>query len=164
MNLVGWVRSEVPPAIRRNDFALMPLYLRALGETGARDELLLEFANMLTTANPVQQPAWSYHSSLTIVLAFCGRLGERAAHARIRKLPHDLREFWLGTSELAAGEIPAGRPRLERLQTATNDELLRSEIAQRLTGGSAFADAPLSPPGLALLYRIEQIERPPASA
>ncbi len=47
-NLVGWVRSELPPPIRRNDYALMPLYLRALGETGARDELLLEFANMLT--------------------------------------------------------------------------------------------------------------------
>src|SRR4051794_6296854 len=25
--LVGWIRSEVPAAIRRNDFALMPIYL-----------------------------------------------------------------------------------------------------------------------------------------
>ena len=164
MNLVGWVRSEVPPAIRRNDFALMPLYLRALGETGARDELLLEFANMLTATNPVQQPAWSYHSSLTIVLAFCGRLGQRADLARIRKLPHALREFWLGTSELAAGKLPADRTRLETLHNATTDALLRSEIAQRLAGGSAFADAPLSAPGRALLDRIEQIERPPTSA
>ena len=47
-NLVGWVRSELPLPVRRNDLALMPLYLRGLGETGARDELLLEFANTLT--------------------------------------------------------------------------------------------------------------------
>src|SRR5947207_2210469 len=39
INLVGWARSEVPPVVRRSDFALMPLYLRALGETGARDEM-----------------------------------------------------------------------------------------------------------------------------
>ena len=97
INLVGWVRSELPPPIRRNDFALMPIYLRALGETGETDELVLEFATMISNANPVQQPAWSYYSSLTVVLAFCGRLGARAELARIRKLPHELREFWFGT-------------------------------------------------------------------
>ncbi|OLE97583.1 MAG: hypothetical protein AUG75_06490 [Cyanobacteria bacterium 13_1_20CM_4_61_6] len=41
-NLVAWIRSEVPAAIRRSDFALMPLYLRALGEVGMLDELVLE--------------------------------------------------------------------------------------------------------------------------
>src|SRR4051812_36185708 len=34
-NLVDWVRAEVPAAVRHADFALMPLYLRALGEIGA---------------------------------------------------------------------------------------------------------------------------------
>jgi rhomboid protease GluP len=164
INLVGWVRSEVPPAVRRNDFALMPVYLRALGETGARDELALEFATMLASAHPAQQPAWSYYSSLTVVLAFCGRLAARAELARIRTLPEELREFWLGTSELAADHISAGRARLEKLQTVTTDELLRSEIARRLAGADAVADTPLSPPGFALLHRIERIERPPTTA
>jgi len=157
------VRSELPPAIRRSDFALMPLYLRALGETGARDELLLEFARMLSPVNPAQQPAWSYYSSLTVVLVFCGRLGARADLARIQKLPSELREFWLGTSELVAGEISTGRARLEELQTATTDKLLRSEVAQRLAGASALAEAPLSTPALELLHRIERTERPPTT-
>ena len=164
LNLAAWVRSELPPAVRRNDFALMPLYLRALGETGARDEILLEFAKMLSTAHPTQQPAWSYHSSLTVVLAFCGRLAARAERARIRTLPVELREFWLGTSELAAGEISAGRGRLEKLQAVTTDELLRSETTRRLAGAEAVADTTLSPPGFALLHRIEQSERPPTTA
>lgn len=164
INLVGWVRRELPPPIRRNDFALMPLYLRALGETGARDELVLEFATMLTATNPAQQPAWSYHSSLTVVLAFCGRLGARAELARIRKLPQELREFWLGTSELAAGEVSVGRGRLVKLERVTTDALLRSEIAQRLGGADALSDTALSPPGFALLHRIERSERPPTSA
>ena len=164
INLVAWVRSEVPAAIRRNDFALMPLYLRALGETGSRDELVLEFATMLTAIHPAQQPAWSYHSSLLMVLAFCGRLRTRGNLRILRKFPHYLRDFWIGTDELATGEISAGRARLEKLQTVTQDQLLRSEIAQRLAAAGALAEAPPSPPSFALLHRIEQSNRPPASA
>jgi rhomboid protease GluP len=164
IHLVGWVRSELTPPIRRNDFALMPLYLRALGETGARDELVLEFATMLTATKPAQQPAWSYHSSLLVVLASCGRLHTSAELRRIRKLPHDLREFWIGTSELAAEQISAGRARLEKLQRVTTDKLLRAEIAARIDGPIAPAESPLSPPGFALLHRIEQSDRPPTSA
>jgi rhomboid protease GluP len=163
-NMVGWVRSELPPPIRRKDYALMPLYLRALGETGAHDELLLEFANALTETHPAHQPAWSYHSCLTVVLAFCGRLATRAELARIRKLPRELREFWLGTNELALGEISAGRARLGKLQRVTADELLRSEISQRLTGTVAHAEIPVSSPAFALLHRIERFERPTRTA
>lgn len=163
-DLVDWVRSELPPAIRRNDYALMPVYLRALGETGARDELLLEFANTLTETHPAHQPAWSYHSCLVVVLAFCGRLAASGELARIRKLPRELREFWLGTSELAGGEISASRARLEKLQRVTADDVLRSEIAQRLAGADALPGTPLSPPGFALLHRIERFERPPSTA
>ena len=163
LNLAAWVRSELLPAVRRGDFALMPLYLRALGETGARDEMLLEFARMLSNTNPVHQPAWSFHSSLAVVLAFCGRLGAGERRDLIRKLPAELREFWLGTSELAAGEIVAGRTRLEKLLAVTTDELLRSEIAQRLAAPDAARTMPLSSEGAALLHRIERTERPPAT-
>jgi rhomboid protease GluP len=155
-NLVGWIRSEVPAAIRRNDFALMPIYLRALGETGARDELVLEFGTMLAAANPVPQPAWSYHSSLLMVLAFSGRLRAHSDGAVLRKQPRDLREFWLGTDEFAAGEIAAGCARLEKLQTTTADQLLRAEIAQRLASGNEIANSELLPPTFALLHRIER--------
>ena len=101
--LVGWIRSEVPAAIRRNDFALMALYLRALGECGMRDELVLEFGTMLAAISPSRQPAWSYYASLRTVLAFCGRLGARGDRFILRGLPDELREFWLGTDELGAG-------------------------------------------------------------
>jgi rhomboid protease GluP len=162
--LVGWIRSEVPAAIRRNDFALMPLYLRALGECGMRDELVLEFGSMLASTSPSQQPAWSYHASLRAVLAFCGRLGVRADPSLVRRLPKDLREFWLGTDELAAGEISAGRLRLEKLRSATTDRLLRSEIAQRLDAADLILKTPLSARGFVLLDRIEQSDRPPPAA
>jgi rhomboid protease GluP len=162
-SLVGWVRNEVPAAIRRSDFALLPLYLRALGECGMRDELVLEFGTMLAVASPSQQPAWSYYASLRTVLAFCGRLSPRAGGPALR-LPRALREFWIGTDEMAAGKISAARARLEQLRSATNDRLLQSEIVQRLAKTEFIASSQLSAPGSALLHRIEQSDRPPATA
>jgi rhomboid protease GluP len=159
-NLVGWVRSEVPPVVRRADFALMPLYLRALGETGVRDEMVLEFANTLTAAGPISQPTWSYQASLVTVLAFCGRLHNYEKQTTFRKFPLELRDFWMATSQLAAGHFSLGLAQLEKLRAAASDQLLLSEIAQRLHGADFIANAPLSQPGLALLRRIEQSDRP----
>jgi rhomboid protease GluP len=164
MNLAGWVRSEVPPVVRRSDFALMPLYLRALGETGAREEMLLEFANVITAAGPISQPAWSYQASLVTVLAFCGRLQSKADRGPLRKFPRELREFWIATNEFAAGHGSAARTRLAKLQTVTKDRLLLSEIAQRLAGAAIITNAPLSPPAFAVLHRIEQSDRPSPTA
>jgi rhomboid protease GluP len=159
-NLVGWVRSEIPPAARRTDFALMPLYLRALGETGVRAEMLLEFANMLTATGPISQPAWSYQSSLLTVLAFCGHLHNYQKQATFRKFPREQRDFWMATSELAAGNVSVGCAQLEKLRADTRDQLLLSEIAQRLHSADSIAGAPLSQPGFALLHGIEQSDRP----
>src|SRR5256886_7598710 len=131
MNLVGWVRSEVPPVVRRTDFALMPLYLRALGETGARDEMLLEFASVLTAGSPISQPAWSYQSCLVVVLAFCGRLKTAADRGSLRKFSRELREFWIATNEFATGNESEARKRLVKLQTISKDQFLLSRNPQR---------------------------------
>ncbi len=163
-DLADWVRAEIPPAIRRNDFALMPLYLRALGEVGARDELVLELATMLSGPSSTHQPGWSFNTSLVIALAFCGRLETENGRHALEKLPGNLREFWMGTNELMANRLDAAERRLENLRASTRDRLLLSEIAQRLDRSSAGVPAPLSPPSLALLHRIEQIQRSPLTA
>lgn len=163
-NLVGWARSDVPTGIRRSDFALMPLYLRALGETGARDELVLEFANMLGAAGRGALPAAYYQSSRLVLLAFAGRLATGRNTREFRKLPHDLREFWIATDESSRGDIPSARARLEKLQRQTTDQLLLSEIAYRLSRPEGPASEPLLPPTFALLHRIEQIDRQPLAA
>jgi rhomboid protease GluP len=163
-NLVAWVRTEVPPPIRRNDFALVPLYLRALGESGARDEMVLEFANLLSAGSRLVLPSASYHSSRLIVLSFTGRLATDEPVPAFRRLPQSLREFWKATNELATGDVAAARVRLEKLQEVTRDRLLLSEIAQRLAGAETFGDRPLAPAAFALVLRIEQIERQPLTA
>lgn len=162
--LLGWLRGELPPGIMKTDFALQPLYLRALGETGARDELLCEFTTTAKSVSAAPEHVWLYDVSLLPVLAFAGHLQalSNLLETKLRKLSRDTKEFWIGTGELAAGETLAGRARLEKLHATTSDALVRAETAQRLERASEFALAPLSPATDALLRRIERSDRPSA--
>jgi rhomboid protease GluP len=160
--LLGWLRGELPPGIMQTDFALQPLYLRALGETGARDELLLEFTTNAKSMSSAPQHVWLYDVSLLPVLAFGGRLQalSNLLDTKLRKLSRDTREFWIGIGELAAGETMAGRARLEKLRATTGDALIRAEAAHRLERVNEIAQTPLSPATDALLRRLEQSDRP----
>jgi rhomboid protease GluP len=164
MNLVGWIRNEVPPPVRRNDFALMPVYLRALGETGAQNELLLEFATILTSGGRAGEPAACYEANRRMALAFTGHLEVSDQQGSFQKLPRDLQEFWIATNQICAGNIGAGRNRLEQLRAATKDQLLLFEIDQRLDNAAMLGAARISTPSRALLSEIEKVDRHPPSA
>lgn len=161
--LLAWSRAEVPPGIMQTDFALQPIRLRALGEIGARDELLLEFTSNARTMNAAAEEAGLYDLSLLPVLAFTGRVRALAhlLETRLRKFSRDLKEFWLGTAELAAGETAGGRARLEELRATTGDALMRAETTRRLERPNEIAP-PLSPAAADLLRIIEQRDRPSA--
>jgi rhomboid protease GluP len=163
--LLGWVRSELPPGIMQTDFALQPVYLRALGEIGARDELLLEFTSNARRMNAAAEEVGLYDLSLLQVLAFTGRLRAltNLLETKLRKFSGDMKEFWMGTGQLAAGETMAGRARLEKLRATTSDALIRAEAAHRLERVNEITStSPLSPAAVALLRRIEQSDRPSA--
>jgi rhomboid protease GluP len=160
--LLAWLRAGLPPGTMQTDVGLQPLYLRALGEMGALDELLLEFTTNAKAIISAPQQASIFDASLLAVLAFGGRvqaLSNFLLTSR-RKLSQDTKEFWRGTAELAAGETQAGRARLENLRVATRDGLIRAETAERLTHANKIAVAPLSLASDALLRRIEQSDHP----
>lgn len=153
---------ELPPGIRQSDFALQPVYLRALGETGARDELVLAFTTNAKQMISAAQHPRLYDISLLPVLAFCGRL-EALAHlldAKLGKLSRETKEFWLATGELAAGKTTEGRARLENLRATTRNGLIRIDASQRLSQVNEITRAPLSTPAETLLRRIERSDRP----
>ncbi len=162
--LLAWLRAELPPGILQIDFALQPLYLRALGETGSRDELFRDFAANARSLSPEAEEVGLYDLGLLPVLAFAGRLRALSSllETKLAKVSRDTKEFWIGTGELAAGEATAGRSRLENLRATTGDALIRAETASRLEHANAIAPAPLSPASAALLRRIEQNDRPSA--
>jgi rhomboid protease GluP len=139
--LKQWGRSE--PRVLSNP-AVYGLYLRSLGETGARDSLIYE-VGARSEAAPIH---------LALVLAFSGKtsLLVRLFSGRLRKVARERQEFWIATAELAMGRDETGRERLTRLRGKTIDAVLRRSIDRRLATSSPTT--PPSPSTEALLERL----------
>ena len=107
-----------------NNPAVYTLYLRALGEVGAVDELIRELSARAEVPAP----------HLALALAFSGRISllVRQFAGPLRRASPERQEFWLGTAELAGGQPENGRARLARLRKKTTDAVLQGSIDRRL--------------------------------
>jgi rhomboid protease GluP len=97
---------------------------------------------------------------LLVLLAFSGQIKSvlQLFQTRLKKIPPNAQEFWIATSELAAGETSTAYTRFERLRASTDDGLIRAEIAQRFNRADGPRIAPLSAASQALLQQIEKME------
>jgi rhomboid protease GluP len=155
--LLAWCRA-LPPQIFRRDHALLPLYFRALGETNALDDLVSQFSARARVLEQFPQASATSNSSLLVVFAFCGRMNGvvRLFSQELSKWPCDAKEFWIGTSELAAGKSSAARGRFEKLLAASRDAVIRRESAERLTLASENFRATLAPWNEKIVERLER--------
>ncbi len=159
--LLDWFRA-LPMAVQRTDFGLLPPYLRALGETGAPDEMVRAFAARAPVLLGHPQHAAIFGACLLPVLAFCGRtesLKELLA-TTLARLAGDAKEFWIGTSELAAGQVDSAAARFTSLRRNSRDAVLRANALQRLEHLETTSPADLSSSTAQLLrpferYRVE---------
>ncbi len=156
--LLTFLRQNLPLVALGRDPSLLPLYFRALGETGALDELVVQVAGRAPALQASAEHQATFDTSIMIMLAFCGRTEalRRLIKARLPRLHHDAKEFWIGTSERAAGDPIAGRARLEALRGATESALVRAEIAQRLSARPQLTPPLLTPPNEATVKRFER--------
>lgn len=155
--LLAWCRQELPLIALGREPALLPLYFRALGETGAVDELVLQVAGRAPALLASPQQQGTFDSSLLVMLAFAGRTDSlaRLLKTHLGGMHADAKEFWLGTSQLAAGETETGRSRLDLLRRRTKNALIRDDIAQRLDHAQ-YLRASLSPATEAMVRRLEK--------
>ncbi len=115
------------------DFSVAFYYLRALGELGDREALLLAYRRLLETHPDYQSPGAALDSLRMLVLSFCGRvhhvkhlLGTQAMFG-----DETLQRFWLATARLTSGDIRNARDELQRLGQSC-DPLTRHGIQRRL--------------------------------
>lgn len=155
--LLAWCRESVPPGMLASEPALLPFYFRALGETGALDELALQVAGRAPRLLASPQHQTTFDLSVLMLLAFTGRTDavSQLLAIRCRGLRAEVKEFWRATSELASGKIEHGRERLFGLQRATSDALLRGEITYRIARASVLPVA-LSPQTEFTVSRFEK--------
>src|SRR6185295_19227705 len=122
--LVEWCRQNLSlttnPAVRS-------LYLRALGETGALDDLTMEVASDSEGWDPDRLLSSLPGFHFALALAFAGRtpLLFRLLTHRLGHIPREHQQFWIATAELAEGDRVAARDRLEKLRAETRDAMLR---------------------------------------
>jgi rhomboid protease GluP len=147
--LVFWYRQDLALA---NNPAIYSLYLRALGETGAIDDLVHDLTAHAETREPILASASPF--DLVLALAFAGQTKElvRLLSRRFPQLPSERHQFWLATAELLEGKIESGQARLKKLRAETRDAILRRSIDRRLA--SAPKKAHLSASGEMLLGRL----------
>lgn len=140
--LLDWCRREFPSLASQRD-SVLPLYFRALGETYKIDDLILQSAAR-TQMNPDSAiESLPLQLSLLALWAFAGNKTQlvRLLQTSLRQLSREKKAFWMATSELAAGNVAAGRAELERLRTQSSDAILRSDIATRLHHADEYARA-----------------------
>ena len=149
--LVQWCQRDL--SLSANP-AILALFFRALGETGALEELVHLLASRAAAREPHLTVDLTWLSNLATVVAFCGqtRTLVRLWGGELRRVPSDQQQYWLAIAELAAGQGEAGSERLRRLRLATPDALLCSSIDRHLAFVSPAR--PLSPTGERLLVRL----------
>jgi rhomboid protease GluP len=151
--LLEWHRRQVSVTAEP---AVVALYLRALGETGALDDLVREFASHSDNREMRLTSDSNFASNLAMVLAFCGRSTElvRLVAEQRTKLSHNLEQFWLATAELAEDHKDAACQRLAQLRAQTRDAILQRSIERRLRQPQDFSPTPLSRSSRILLARL----------
>jgi rhomboid protease GluP len=130
--LVQWYRNNSSLATNP---AVHSLYLRALGETGALDDLVFEVASQARNGEPERPLQLSSGFNLALVFAFCGRTSGlvRLFNQQFHELAPERRQFWIGTAEWAEGKQTLARQRLDQLRDQTHDTILRRSIERRLS-------------------------------
>jgi rhomboid protease GluP len=149
--LVHWCQRD--SSITANP-AILALHFRALGETGALDDLVLLLTSRAEARESRLTIDLPWLSHLATAVAFSGRTSTlvRLLQGDLRRVPFDQQQYWLATAELAAGRGDAASERLNRLRLETRDAVLRRSIDRRLAHVSQAV--PLSAAGERLLARL----------
>lgn len=147
--------SQLPDAALGRSADRLSLYLRALGELGKLNEMVQAFAKFKKALQHL--PRNLRDLTRLYVYSFAGRTGMVKAllSESLAQFPQGFRETWIGTAELAAGEVEEGRRRPEALRD-TGDAITRVVIQQRLSRPVAVAALTLIPPSIKVLEEDEQ--------
>ncbi len=157
-DVLAWLRANVPEAEILGDPAMLFVYLRALGELGELDELVLRYRK----AEPLLARAGGGRGvALLFVFAFTGRAERVASLFRgpLASYSPALQSFWLATADLAAGtNAPARRPpRIVLAElVARADSSLTGSARRRLEAEPVDLAAALGSEARAALDQLEK--------
>lgn len=152
-DLLVWVRENIPEPVLKQDISTLIQYLRALGETGDLNGLLQTLEHF--------EPSLEKTGQLTpnlahlFAFAFCGQKEQvrQLLNGSLAVYSPSFRQFWLATTELAAGnEIEACEQLLSSLNSC--DIPNRNAIEWRLSQPRIDPKAVLTEQSRQILSRL----------
>ncbi|HSV16521.1 MAG TPA: rhomboid family intramembrane serine protease [Tepidisphaeraceae bacterium] len=154
--LIAFVERSASARSLQRDPQLLSAYLRALGETGQINEML---ATIERYRDALDSPAFTNvrHMCRLQAFVFAGE-PDHVQHiltGPLRVLPPVAQQYWIGTAELAAGQIEAGTGRLLTIEESATPGARRA-IARRLAQPPAIARPILLPQAIDVLRRLDR--------
>lgn len=154
-DLLRWLTIHVSPRQLFQDAGLATLYVRSLGETG-------DLNGLLQAVDQFEQRfgRTGSHTSLHLVrlyaLAFCGQTAQVQAllERALSIYPETTRQFWIATTEMAAGHTAIAREHLLALWDRS-DAMQRAAIEWRLSHRCAQPEITLTDTSRQILAQIE---------
>ena len=148
--------AKLPARLQKQPHLLQTM-LRALGETGDRRGLV-EFYQRHRQKIARLAPPTQRDTARLMVFAFCGRTQavEQLFRGNLSRLPATTQEFWMATSELAAGQPEAAQRRLQPL-TTIDDARTRTAALRRLA--QLTSPPPLADPALDAVVNQAETEQ-----
>jgi rhomboid protease GluP len=130
-------------------------YLRALAEIGDLPGCIAEFTKLAGNRqiNPQQLNLLQMY-----ILAYCGRIEAvtQLDRGALSMYPDAIRQFWIGTAELAAGNVQVAKTQLANIRALTTDSCIQQDIAWRLSQSLPDLTA-LTPADWKIVTQIETI-------
>jgi rhomboid protease GluP len=153
--LAEWITTTIPSKRLLRDPTLLPMCIRALGETGQLSQMLKMADASALSAHP-QMSAIRGLCRLN-VFAFCGqpRRVSDVLGSTLWSLPEDTKQVWLATAELAGGMIDTGMNRLASTQPTASPGLVRS-IEHRRAAPPLLAETILTDQDREILHRLDR--------
>jgi rhomboid protease GluP len=130
---ITWVREGLTrEQLELDGGTTVVYYLRALAETGDLHRCIIEVTKL---ARDRQLNHQQLNLLKIYLLAYCGRVDAvtQACEDLLAMYPSDIHQFWIGTAELATGNIAAATAQLTALYYSTKDSCIQHDIDWRLS-------------------------------
>ena len=152
--LLLWIQNNFSEKVLAKDATLVSFYLHSLGETGDLNSLVQAFDRFERTLEK-SGGVLSLNQSRMVILAFCGQIEnlQKLFDSSLKELPLSIRNFWLATAEIAAGNEDFGRQQLIALRDNYDGDF-GNAIAWRLSHPIPSPDLVLSASSKQILFRI----------
>ncbi len=149
--LLEWIKTE-EIVTQRQPYILI-LQLRALGETGDLNSLAQYSQHWQARLERIPH---GLQTAQLFLFAFAGQTDSlrKLCEGNARLYPQPIKEFWLATAEMAAGNFEQGKNRL--LAIKTEDRLIQLAGQGRLAQPPRLAAEIMSPETKKIIAEVEQ--------